>query len=139
MEDCSATPPVAAAYQLNVGVVNPFGSDTLAAGTPAPHCVEEVVEGAVGKGLVVTNTPFDTNGQLLTVAVPVYVVVLGTEVDKGLVVPTTVDPSDQEYAVGLGGTLPDNLISNLVVVAVGEAVDLPLVFECKTIFEAVLV
>jgi hypothetical protein len=33
--------------------------------------VEGVVVGAVGNGLAVTRTPFDTKGQLFTVAVPV--------------------------------------------------------------------
>ena len=90
-----AVPPEDCLYHLNTGLEAPDVEATEQVGTLIPHCVLLVAAGAVGKGVVVTET-VAVNGQLFTVAVPVKVVFAETGVDKGLVVPTTFVPSDHE-------------------------------------------
>lgn len=66
-------PPVAAAYQLNVGVTVPevVAADTV--GTPEPHCDALAVVGAVGWGATTTLTVLFVAAQVVVVLVAVTV------------------------------------------------------------------
>ena len=80
---------------MNVGVVKPLGSATLAAGIAEPHCEEAVAVGAVGNGLTFTSVEAET-GHPFTVAFAVYVVAAVGFTTNGLPAPTVVTPSDHE-------------------------------------------
>lgn len=81
---------------MNEGDELPDVEDTEAVGTPVPHCTEPLVEGAEGTGFTFTTTEDDTTVQPNDVAVQVYVVAVVGETVSGLVVPTTLVPSDHE-------------------------------------------
>lgn len=98
---CNKVPPEAALYQLNEGDELPEVEDTEAVGTPVPHCTDPDAEGAEGNGFTLTATDVETTVQPNEVTVQVYVVAVVGETVSGLVVPTTLVPSDHEYAVGV--------------------------------------
>ena len=69
-------------------------------------CAEEEAEaaksvGAVGGGVIDTETPFDVTGQVFMVTVPIYVVLIVGFTVCGFDEPTVVDPFDQEKEVGV--------------------------------------